>query len=828
MGALGNLLGDIRYGVRTLGRNPGFALAAIATIALGVGVNTGIFSVLNGVLFRDLPATDAGELVSISQAVDGVPDRLGGGPFSFSTSEYGTYRDRTQSLAGLLGYSDPWQTMLGGESPEAVIGLLVTCNYFDVLGTPPIMGRGLTARDCETGADLAVVLGYELWVTSFDSDPAIVGRTIELNRQLATVVGVAAEGTYGGTYEAAYFGPISAQPLLNPVWSFYQDDQRGWLAVVGRRAAGVSTEQVRAELDVIAAQIDGDQPGRSTALTIQRATPMVVPVLLYPELVLGATALLMAPFVLILLIACANVANLLLARATARTHDIAVRLSLGASRWRIVRQLMTESMLIAVAGGVVGSVLALWSFQVVVALALPSLSPPGIPPLALDLSPDFRVLSFALLLALATGIVFGLAPAFRLSKPDLNAVIKQDGAAAGASRRGGRLRGALVGVQVAMCMLLMLTAGLLLRGSYATQTIDPGFDYDDVVYMPYDLERAAGYTEQQAAQFRDRLMERLVALPSVESAANALEPPLSDGGRSGLFRLPGQSPEGWRLGGLNAVTSDYFSVLDIPIVNGRTFTADEVTSADAESESGIAIVSESTARKFWPGADPLGQTIVSYRGTDSEIALRVVGVARDAQVGSLGTIDPYYVYLPAVASFQDVLLVRSRLDFASTVADIRAAVRTLDPSISPRVSPLAVNVNWWRGLSGMVTTIAAASGTVALLLAAVGIFAVVSYYVSNRLREIGIRMALGAASHDVLALILRQTMRPVVVGALVGIAAALGVSGVLSSVLFGVSPFDPIGLGGGLVFVLLVAFLATILPARRGLRVDPMTTLRYE
>ena len=808
---------DARYSARTLSRSPGFAAAAIITIALGVGLNTGIFSVLNGVLFRQLPVPDAHQLVSVYQAIDGVRDREGAGAFGlFSTSEYRAYRDRTQTLSGIVGHSDPTRTTLGGEAPLRILGALVTCNYFDVLRQPPSLGRGLTARDCDTGADPVVVLGHELWTTAFGADRAVVGRTVEMNRQRLTVVGVAAADTYGGfPYRTAYFAPISAQPLLLPNENAYGNDRNNWLLLLGRRADHASLGHVRAELGVIAAQIDRQQPGRKTTLTIERATPLSIP--LFRNVASVAATVVMTAFGLVLLVACANVANLLLARASARSREMAVRLSLGASRGRVVRQLLTESVMIAIAGGAVGSVLALWSFQALVAFALPSISPEGIPPLVLDARPDIRVLSFTLALTLGTGILFGLAPALHASQSDLHAMMKQD--PSGGRRRGrGRLQGALVGVQVAVCMVLVIEAGLLTRGVWATQTIDPGFVHRDVTYASYDLA-GAGYDAREAAVFQRRLMEQVGGLAGVEAVAFAAREPLSSGTSSAMIRLPGQDVNQARLTALNIVTPGYFSLIGTPIVRGRTFTDVELA-----TDAPVAVVTETTARNYWPGLDPIGRTLVNDAGT----AFQVVGVSKDAQVTSLGEIDASYVYRPAAPRVLPrlVLMVRSRADFGSTSSGIRAAVQALDRGVAIRVSPLDANLEYWQTLAGGVAALAASLGTLALVLAAVGIYGVVSFFVRRRFREIGIRMALGARSRDVLGLIVRQTMRPVVVGAAIGVVAAAAVSGVLSSLLFGVSPVDPAGLGGAALFVLGVALVAGVLAGRPALGSDPLSSLR--
>jgi predicted permease len=793
-----------------------FTAVAMVTLALGIGVNAGMFTIVNGVLFRDLPAPDPHELVSLSQTVTGVPDLINAG--GFSTSDYHALRDRTQTLSGVLALGNAMgETTLAGDAPQKVYGALVSCNYFAVLRQPPALGRELTARDCEPGAAPVVVLGRDLWRTTFESDVAIVGRSVELNRQRFTVVGVAADGTYQGPIRLGYFAPISAGALLSPSDSRYENDRFLWLSLIARQRDGVSVEQVGAELDVVASQIDRQQPGRSTMLTVSRAKALTVPPRARRAAV-GVTAVLMAAFGFILLIACANVANLLLARGTSRGQEIEIRLSLGATRARVVRQLLTESLLLSCAGGLLGSVLAFWSFQTLIALAVPALVPPDLPMVPTwNLSPDVRVLSYALALTFTTGIFFGLAPALHASKADLHASVKQDSAGAGSSRRGVRLRSTLVGVQVALCMALMLAAGLLLRGLYVTYTIDPGFKYQNVGYI--SLESAhEGYSPEQAALRQQRLIADVAALPGVEAVAYAEKEPLGDDFAPIAIRLPGEGERDARNGEATAVSQDYFSVLEIPIVRGRAFTDVEVRSENTRPRP--AIVSESTARNLWPGADPIGRTFLSQSDT-----LQVVGVAADAQVSTLGRVDPYYVYVPGGAS---VLLIRSRASFNATASSIRAAVRALDPSLIVTVLPLEATLGWWRGVSITATTLAGGLGLLALVLAAVGIFGVVSYSVAARYREIGVRIALGATALNVLAMVLRQTMRPVFGGAVIGIAMAIGLSRILASVLFGVSPVDPIGLGGAALLVIVVAIAAGIMAARPATRADAIAALRCE
>jgi predicted permease len=818
---LSQLWNDLRYATRRLIKSPGFTVAAVATIALGVGVNTGIFSVINGFAWRDLPAPAADELVSIHQLLDDTTmrQRFRSGEVSdFSTSEYRRYRDGTRTLSGIMAYSR-WMraTTLGGDAPQEIAGTLVTCNYFDVLRQPPVLGPGF-ADDCDAdGASATVVLGHDLWTSALGADPTIIGRDILLNRQRFTVVGVAPEGMRGiDMVPVSYFAPISAQPLLNPSSNIYRGEW-SWLTLIGRRADGASLDQVRAELGVIAAGIDAEQPPRRTRLVVARAHPSS------PEdtaQLVPAIAVVMTAFGLVLLIACANVANLLLARATGRSREIAVRLSLGASRSRVVQQLLVESVVIAALGGTLGALLATWSSQGLVSLALSAL-PPDVPSLMIDASADGRVLAFAFVLTLVSSVLFGLAPALHSSKPDLHTAMKAD--LSGTGRRSGRLQGTLLGAQVALSMVLMISAGLLLRGLYATQAVEPGFTYENVAVASFDLP-GSGYDAARAAVFQRQLAERVGALPGIEAVAQAANTPLTPGGMGFTARLPDQEQP--FLLRFNTVSVNYFSLLGLPVVRGRTFSDAELgVESGGFAGSGAMIVTEATARRFWPDQDPLGQTLIF-----GETEVRVVGVAQDAQITRLGEVPSDYVYLPAGPAMQAQiqLLARSRIDFAATAAGIRAAAAELDPGLVVRVTPLEANLDIWRSLAGLVGALSTALGALALVLASVGIYGVVAYAVGLRVREIGIRRALGASARVVVALMLMRTMRPVVIGAVVGLAVAAGISRILASVLFGVSPLDPLGLGGATLFVLAVALTAGFLPARRATRVDPMTTLRYE
>jgi len=652
-----------------------------------------------------------------------------------------------------------------------------------------------------------------------------VGKDISLNRAKFSVIGVAAPGFRGiDPWPSEFWAPVAMQKALEPDADLLLEDYTGWLALLGRLRPGVSMEEVRADLGVIAGRIDQQYPGRTTTLAIHRATFLGRPE--ERSLVFGIGAVVLAAVGLVLLVACANVANLLLARASARQKEIAIRLSIGGSRWRIVRQLLTESLLIAFLGGTLGSIVAFWSVEGIVPFVLAHLPMPGASRLAWNVSPDLHVWGYSLALTALTGIVFGLAPALHATRQDLGSAIKSDGAGLmGKAARGGMLRSTLVGVQIAVCMVLLIAAGLLMRGLYLAQTVDPGFEMKGITQAQFDLP-SQGYSAEKARAFQRELMARVAALPGVDDVEEARVTPLSHS-----FLGAGLTPAGEtesRQFEFNVVSPGYFAMLGMPMVRGRTFTE-----AETQSDASVLVVTESTARKLWPGQDALGKTLRGVVPTGlqwEKKVYQVVGVVRDSQASHLGQTDGLFFYMPAGPEEQDrlQLLVHSKGGDVATINGIREAARALDPNLIVGVSKLADNLEAWRAPSRIVAGLSGVLGALALLLAAIGVHGVVSYGVSQRIREIGIRMTLGADGRDVMRLLLRQALRPVVVGALVGGIACAAVSQALSDALYGIGSHDPIAFIGVPVFLLGVAFLASYLPARRASRVDPMEALRYE
>ncbi len=819
--SFGAIFADMRYAIRNLAKTPTVTAAILMATALGIGVNTGIFSLLNAVAFRPLPVKDAGRVVSIYQtfqhdkSAHEQPRYVDGTPSLFSWPEYQEYRDHNEVLSGLAAYAPFEATLDTATAARKVQGELVSCNYFAVLGKTPVLGRDFSREDCQSrGTSPYIILSQAFWQSRFGRNSNVLGSSIIVNRHPFTVIGIAPE-SFAGTSMAAvdFWAPSAMQQELRPRGTVpYLDNANlSWLYVLGRWKTGVSMEQVRANLAVIAKRIDQGYPGRETRLDIAVAS-----LFSEPEdrgSALSAGAVVMIAVGLVLLIACANVANLLLARASGRQREIAVRLSMGATRSRLVQQLLTESLLLAVAGGVLGALLSFWSLGVFYRWTLTNL-PGDAQRLAVNLSPDARVFGFALILSLATGIVFGLLPALQATRLDLNSVLKQESRSASRQSRGW-LRSMLLATQVAVCLVLLVAAGLILRALAVAQIRDPGFNTRDVVAASLELEQA-GYNEERAARFYRLLTDRLREQPGVKATALATVLPLS-GGRMG----DGGVVDGHEFQlTFNTVSPEYFDVLNIPIVRGRGFLKSENTGREP-----VAIVSESTARRFWPGADPIGKQI---RMGEPKVAHEVVGVAKDVYATELSKIDSIFVYVPAKLASLGLHVLARGPDAAALTRQMREIAAGIDRNVFVETIELQENVRRWQSPMRILVALSSVLGMLALLLAATGIFGVVNYTVSQRTHEIGTRMALGADASGILRMMIAQSLRPVFIGAALGLAVAAAVSRILNSVLFGVSPLDPAAFLGMLLLLIVVASAASFLPAQRAARTDPAAALRHE
>ena len=816
---LETLAKDLRYGFRQLWRSPGFTLVAVLTIALGIGMNAGIFSILDALALQPI-SVGGQKLASIYPIFQGHRHRnVHNSPSMFSYPEYKAYRDQNHTFSGLAGYVPFVITTAGGERPVEIVGSLATCNYFDVLNERPALGRGFVEADCPAaGASPVVIVSDDYWRNTLGADLQIVGKTISLNHSLFTIIGVAPHG-FDGTEitPSAFWAPMEMQPALLPEDQFLDDVDLSWMALLGTLKPGISLEQARADLSVITGQMQTKYPG-TMRLEVRRAELFNRPeergyIFAVGTVVLTAVGL-------VLLIACANIANLLLARAAGRRREIAVRLALGASRRRLIRQLLTESVLLALMGGALGTFISFVSFEALMRSVIAHL-PPGAPPISLHLSPNARVLAYSLLLTVLTGMAFGLAPALQSSRADVNTSLKEEGGEASLrSGRMGKLRNSLVGAQVAVCMILLLAAGLLLHGLYRAQTIDPGFEMKGIDTVNFALTQQ-GYSEAQAAALHEQMKERLAALPGIDALVQARNTPLGDEHWETSARLP-QSGTSLQVR-YNRVSPNFFSILGIPIVRGRDFSDSEV-----QSGARVLIVTEAAAREFWPGQDPIGKTLEVFG--DTSPLLEVIGVAKDAQVDLLGQEHPRFLYVPTSLkeSADDVFMVHSTLGDAATQREIHDAIHQIDPQLLFTVARLEDNPENFRAFSRIVAAASGTLGALAMLLASIGVYGLVSFAVSRRIREIGIRMALGADGRDVMKLILGQALRPVAIGAATGMICCAGVSRIFSVLLFGVSPIDPVAFLLVPAFLILVAAVACYVPARRAMRVDPMVALRYE
>jgi predicted permease len=809
---------DLRYGFRMLRRSPAITCGAVLSLALGIGANTSIFTIVDALLLRTMPLLEDPErLVSVYSASFN--------PYEVSTyPDYVDYRDRNEVFSGLIAHRTRAMHLTGADSTERIRGALVTGNYFTTLGVEPALGRTFAPEEDRTpGSHPVVVLNHGLWKSHFASDPEVLGKQIVLNGAKFTVIGVLPEGFRGArlTTPPDVWVPIMMTSHFTPKsWGLSMDSRGwGWLQITGRLRPGVTLSQAQANMSVIADQISRDHPRQSEGLTV-----MLVPLqqaqfspVARTEMARYATVL-VAVVGLVWLIACVNVANLLLARASARRTEIAIRLAMGASRLRLIRQLLTESVLLSLLGGGAALLVVVWCIPFLRAVPLP-------PELHVNLNIDQRVLVFTLLLSLLTGLVFGLAPALRSARPDLVPALRRDLPVRGGVR-GLTLRKSLLAGQLALSLLLLIGAGLFLKSLQNIYAVDVGFDAEKVLTAAIDLG-PQGYDAARIAAFYGELVARVRELPSVQSVSLAHVLPVAGGDDALSIGVPGYEPgpDERMSARFCMVGVDYFRTLGIPLIAGRDFST--------QPSHREIIVNETMARRYWPGGDATGKE-VKLDGPDGP-NWTVVGTVKDSKYVELREEPRPFFYLANTENNEStigesmILLVRSSTDPMSLLPTIGREVAALDSHLPVfDAKPLSRQLAQSILPNRLVATVLGLFAVLALTLALVGLYGVTTYSVNLRSQEIGVRIALGAQRRDVLKLVLYETAGVVVLGAAGGLALAFAATRVATALLFRVSPLDPTTFLLTAVLLCTAAAVASYLPARRATALDPVVTLRYE
>jgi putative ABC transport system permease protein len=821
-----SLFTDLRYALRIILKNPRFSLVAIAALALGIGANAAIFSVVNGVLLQPLPYPDPDRLVQVCRQ---YPN---GASCATSIPKFTAWK-QAQSFEAIAAYdfAGPGMNLGGGDRPERVKGIHVSQDYFRVFGAPLVQGRAFSADEDKPGGPHVVILSYRTWATRFGSDPQLVGRAIAINGDPYVVVGVAGPA-FRPDPPADLFIPLQADPNST--------NQGHFLSVSARLKPAASMDGARAELKVIGDQFRRANPrwmSESEQIGIETLQERVV------QDVRPALLILLGSVGLVLLIACANVASLLLARAAGRQREMAIRTAIGAGRGTIVRQLLTESVLLALAGGVVGVIGGIAGARALLALS------PGDLPRAADLSQaslfgtivDWRMLGFTLGLAVATGLLFGLAPALHLTRPDIGQTLKEGGGRGSSGSRASRTRGALVVAEIALALVLLVGATLLIRTFISLRHVHPGFEAANVLTMQTSLAGDRYSTTRAVERLVREATQRISAIPGVVASSTAMSLP-TEQGPDLPFIIEGRPATGDSIYHGNeyyrSISSEYFKVFSIPALRGRT-----LTDRDTAGATPVAIINSAMAKKYWPDADPIGQRMTIGKGLGPEFedpTRQIVGIVGDVREAGLDRAAPPVIYVP-VAQMSDALtrlgnsvlptqwMVRASGNPAALISAIQKEILTLDPVLpvsNVRTMDQVLAASIARQNFNMV--LLTIFGAIALLLAAIGIYGLMSYSVEQATHDIGVRLALGADRRDILSLVVGRGMRLAAIGLVVGVAASAGAVRVIAGMLFGVRPLDPA------TFVIVtttlgaIAFLACYVPARRAMSVDPIIALREE
>ncbi len=829
------LLKDFRFAFRTLKKTPLVTTAALVSLALGIGANTTIFTLVNAVFLRGLPIVEPDRVVALFTTEEKQQAGPLGNLMPVSRPNYVDLRDETDVFSELVDVAFvPADLAAAGGEPEQIFGMQVAGGYFEMLGVKPFHGRLLGPQDDVTvGGHPVVVLSHRFWQRRFGGDRGLVGETITLNRLPFTVVGIAPPG-FEGTFtlgQADFFAPMTMVDTFWTVFRDYFDDRRAlFMFVYGRLAPGVTLEQARAQVATVGQGLAEEYPGvnENRGFTL-RPLPETTINPAQRDNFVRAGGLMMTVVGLILLIACVNVANLLLGRAVARRREIAIRMSLGAPRGRIVRQLLTESLVLGLGAGVLGLAFAYWARS-----ALWAMRPPFLQQSGLDLSLDVSVLAFTLGVAVLTGVLFGLFPALRASRPGLAEDLKEATRSEGGLARTFNFKNLLVTGQVALSLVALIGSGIFLRSLGEATRIDLGFEPGPLAMMSFDLSRQ-GYDADRGEQFLNRVVERASQVPGVESASLATIVPLTGGGFMRTVYVEGRDTEAENNGLLtpaNVVGPGFFKTAGIELRRGRDFTA-----ADRAGSQTVAIVNEAMVERFWPGEDPIGRRY-SYHGEDE--VWEVVGVVETSKYLNVGEDPQAQAYVPRLQDYNPAisLVVRAAVPpeagkrntaTEQALETVRREVQSLDetlPITNPQTLATAVGQALWA--PRMAAILLAVMGGLALLLAAIGIYGVMAYSVSQRRHEIGIRMAMGARGADVLKLVLGQGMTLVVAGLALGLGVAVIAGRTVAPLLYGVSPTDAVTFAATSAVLAAVALVATLIPARRASVTDPVNVLRRE
>ncbi len=810
------MLTDLKYAFRMLIKAPVFAVIAILTLALGIGANSAIFSVIDTVLLRPLPFKNPDEIVMIWGRYANDSGAVRGNVHSFS--DFIDLRDQSQTVSSMAAYTRTAGTLSSAEDAKYLEGVAITPEIFDVLGVRPLMGRGFTQDDAKNEADRVVVLSYQLWRTAFGGDPKIVGQQVNLSSRPHTVIGV---------MPPSWKFPIEDEHIDYALPLQYLGAQtlsnRGahFLSVVGRLKPGVPAQKAEAELTGIASRLSKQYPDTNLNFTgcavVTLHNDVVGEVRPALMVMLGAVAL-------VLLIACANVANLLLARAASRSREIAIRTALGASRALVIRQLLCESLLLAVLGGTAGLLLAWWGVDL-----LGAAGPQGLPHLG-QIKVNFTVCAFTFVLAIGSTLLFGLIPALQVSKPSVNESLQQGAKGSTGGLHTNRLRAFLVVSQVSLSLLLLAGAGLLIKSFYNLRATNPGFDPERVMTLQVTLPRIHYPELDQQVRTHDAIIEKLAAIPGVESAGGVNPLPLGGNIRGLSFMVSGAAPlplGNHPGGGYLMVKPEYFKTMKIPVLQGRGFT-----NADTKDSPLVVMINEAFAKKQFPDRNPIGQQVMIDRGDGKAPPCEVVGVLGNSRHDALATPPGPEMYVPFAqdpARTLDVVLRVSSTNLIGLNADVKRAVHEIDKDLYvPMLEPMTTFLSAQLAQPRFNMMLLAVFAGVAMVLAAIGIYGVIAYSVTQRTREIGIRMALGAQKTQMLGMVLRQSLTLVIVGIAIGFLVALGATRVMATLLYGVSANDVSIYAVVILLLGAAAMLASYVPARRAMKVDPMVALRYE